>query len=74
MLCVCVRIDAIHAEITSKPALELLGGASIMLSAVQVVPAILDREGTDLCPFEKLLQGVGDSSKLFVVSKDRLER
>jgi len=65
LLSIYAGIDAVYAHLASKPAMKSLEEASIRVSAKQVVPHILNREGIDLCPFEKLMYNVSDPDEAF---------
>lgn len=47
-------VEAIFADVVSRPALELLAGAGIAVEYTVVVPNIVNRAGTDICPVEQL--------------------
>ena len=55
-LCCYAGIKELHAVLISKPGLEILRSTLITVSATQVVSHILNHNGTDLCPFEKLMR------------------
>lgn len=47
-------VEAIFADVVSRPALELLAGAGIAVEYTVVVPNIVNRAGTAICPVEQL--------------------
>lgn len=49
-------VRAVYADVISTPALELLRTVSIPASYGEIVPNIINRSGTDICPVEKLCQ------------------
>ena len=53
-LCIVAGVKRVFAITASEPALAILRHAGIAYFAQMVVPRILNRAGTDLCPFEKL--------------------
>ncbi len=69
MLCLYAQITSVYADIASQKALDLLKGQGINITSKNVVPYILNYDGSDLCPFEKLAQRVSDPSHLFSALK-----
>lgn len=47
-------VEALFADVVSRPALELLAGAGIAVEYTVVVPHIVNRAGTGICPVEQL--------------------
>lgn len=46
------KVKEVYAEVISEPALSLLEGESIRTTYGKLVPHIINREGTGLCPVE----------------------
>jgi hypothetical protein len=67
MLCIYAQIASVYAGVASKGALAMLRGQGVTITSKNVVRHILNHEGTDLCPFEKLAQGVSSPSQFFSV-------
>ena len=65
MLCLYARIDSVYAGIASKGALAMLEEQGINVRGETVVSRILNRDGTDLCPFEKLARKASSPVQLF---------
>jgi len=51
-------IDQVHAQLISHHALEYFRKAGIAASWDNTCPAIMNRQGTGLCPMEALVNGV----------------
>ncbi|MFN8485830.1 MAG: DUF1893 domain-containing protein [Anaerolineae bacterium] len=51
-------LAAVHGVVMSEGALAQLTGAGIAASYGSLVPRILNKPQTDLCPLEKLTQGI----------------
>ncbi len=49
-------IKAVYADVISNPALNLLKDAHIKVDYANVVPNIINRAGTGICPVEKLCE------------------
>ncbi|MDE6651858.1 MAG: DUF1893 domain-containing protein [Paramuribaculum sp.] len=47
-------VRKIHAEVLSKPALNLLSSTDIIVSYAELVENIINRSGTGICPIEEL--------------------
>ncbi len=48
------QVDAVHALVMSRPALELLKGSTVTVSYDRLVDNIINRRGDGLCPVETL--------------------
>jgi len=51
-LMVLAKIKEAYAEVVSQPALDLLRSSGISVIYAKVVPCIINRAGTGLCPLE----------------------
>lgn len=51
-LLVLAHVAEVYAEVLSKPAQDLLVGAGIKTSCGKLVPYIINRAGTEMCPLE----------------------
>ena len=69
MLCLYAQIASVYASIASKEALAILREQGGPITTRNEVPHILNHEGTDLCPFEKLAQSANKPSQLFSALK-----
>ena len=65
MLCLYAQITSVYAGIASMGALEMLKGQGMTVTSKKVVTYISNRDGTDLCPFEKLAGNCQSPSQLF---------
>lgn len=55
-----VGFDSIYAKILSKSALDIASKANKSLVYDEVVESIMNKDGTDICPFEKSVKLVED--------------
>lgn len=69
MLCLYAGVASVYAGTASEKALDLLKEQGVDIVSENVVPHILNHEGTDLCPFEKLTQSINGPSQLFSALK-----
>jgi len=64
MLCVHARVGSVYAGTVSQGASDMLEKEGIAVDGKSTVPHIFNRDGTDLCPFEKLAQSCQKPSQL----------
>lgn len=65
MLCIYSGAVAVYTPLVSDSAVEELGTANIKLIADERTPRILNRDGTDVCPFEKMTEALKPSHEVF---------
>jgi hypothetical protein len=65
MLCIYSGVVAAYTPLASESAAEELCVANIELIADEKTPHILNREGTDVCPFEKMTESLKSSHEVF---------
>jgi len=65
MLCLYAGISSVYAALASEGALTMLHKQGVDVTATEVIPAILNSDRTDLCPFEKLARSVTSPTQLF---------
>lgn len=63
MICELGKVKEIYTPLLSQGGEEILKRASIKYQAERIVPAIKNRDKTDLCPIEKLTVGTEDSEE-----------
>lgn len=69
MLCLYAGISSVYALLASEQALSTLQDKGVDVTAMEVIPSILNSDRTDLCPFEKLAQSVTSPTQLFSTLK-----
>ncbi|MFY9535232.1 MAG: DUF1893 domain-containing protein [Bacillota bacterium] len=67
MLCIYSGVAAAYTPLASDAAIEELRMADILLVADERTPHILNRNGTDVCPFEKMTEPLESSHEVFRV-------
>jgi len=71
LLSVFAKIKEIYTPLSSQKAVEILKKEKISIYTDKIVPYIKNREGTGLCPFEKLLIGVNSPQRAFKLIKQK---
>jgi hypothetical protein len=66
LLCVYSKIKEIYAKTLSEQGEEILKKYLIKYEYDYLVKKILNRNGTDICPFEKLVLDISEPEKAFV--------
>lgn len=76
LLIVLGKVKSVYAQVISSPALQILNDANINVDYGSIVPNIINRDGTDLCPVEKLTMTIVDPKvayeriKEFLINKN----
>lgn len=65
MLCIYSGAVAVYTPLASDSAATELQLANIKLIADERTPRILNRQGTDMCPFEKMTEDLQSSNEVF---------
>ena len=68
------KVRQVYARLLSEPALEVLSHAGIDVEWEKLVPNIINRAGTDVCPVERLTTGVDDPEQAFVIIRKFLTK
>ena len=64
------QVKQVFAKLISKQAVEVLRDAEIMVDYNTMVPNIINRDGTDICPIEKLTMTISQPDIAFVKIKE----
>lgn len=65
LLCVYAQIKSLYASTLSNSAKEVLQQNKIYCEYGVLVDRILDRRGTNICPFEHIVAGISDPKRAF---------
>ncbi len=65
MLMVKGGVKKVYAEVLSRPGAKILKCAKIPYSYGKLVDKIINRDGTDICPMEKTVEGIDDIEKAY---------
>ncbi len=71
-LCLVAGVAQVFAETASASAVELLTEAGVFAQAQHVVPHILNRDGSDTCPMEKLSASIADAQEFYEAVKAKI--
>ena len=66
------KVSEVYAQVISSPAVQVLEDAKVTVDYGTLVPNIISRDGTDMCPVEKLTMNISDPEKAFVKIKEFL--
>ena len=72
-LYVLLRVKKIYAGVISKPALEILIEHNIQCMYEELVDNIMNRQGTDICPFEKLVINVSHVNEAYNLIESQIK-
>jgi hypothetical protein len=65
LLLVYGKIDSLYAAVLSRFAAKVLEDHGITYEYDKMVPNIINRDGTDMCPMEKLVLEIDDPAEAF---------
>ncbi len=66
------KVREVYAQVISSPAVKVLEDASITVDYGTIVPNIINRDGTDMCPVEKLTMNISDPEEAYGKIKEFL--
>lgn len=69
-----LEVDAVYAEIISRPALKVLENAGIQTEYGQLVDAIINRTGTGFCPMESAVLKINDPHEALIAIEETLKK
>ncbi len=72
LLLVMGHVSQVFAQLISEQAVKVLRASEINVEYESIVPNIINRDGTDICPVEKLTMDVTDSKVAFEKIKEFL--
>lgn len=72
LLLVLGKVKCVFAQLISSQAVQVLQDAKIMVEYDKMVPNIINRDGTDICPVEKLTMAISQPDLAFDKIKEFL--
>ena len=66
------HVSQVFAQLISEQAVQVLKAADIAVEYDTIVPNIINRDGTDVCPVEKLTMNITEPSVAFERIKEFL--
>lgn len=73
-LCVLGGVKGVYTPVMSRDAKGLLADNGIIHSTTLLVPGILNKDRSDLCPLEKLTADTDDYKDIYSIVKEFLGR
>jgi hypothetical protein len=72
LLCLYSKVRAVYTPQATKTAIALLIMGSIPAKVDQLIPFIKNRNGSGLCPFEKMLENINEPKEAYNVLKEKV--
>ena len=72
LLLVMGHVSQVFAQLISEQAVQVLQAAEIAVDYDTVVPNIINRDGTDICPIEKLTMNISEPDIAFEIIREFL--
>jgi len=72
LLCRYAKASGVYSPQGTKTAIALLIMGGIPCQIDQMIPFIQNKNGDDICPFEKILKNVESPDKAYIILKDKL--
>ncbi len=74
LLCLYGKVSSIYARLISETALKVLQEKGLSFEYEKMTPVIFNREHSDICPFEKLIQNIDDREEAYGMIKALSEK
>ena len=68
------KAKVIHTKILSLKAIKILNDYSIEYSAEKTIPEIMNKPGTDICPFEKTVSDTNSTAEGYIRLKELVKK
>jgi hypothetical protein len=72
LLCRYSKVRAVYSPQATKTAIALLIMGSIPAQVDKLIPFIKNHDGSDLCPFEKMLENIDEPKKAYNLLKEKV--
>ena len=73
LLCVYSRVNGVYSPRATKTAIAVLIRSGIPGQAEEIIPHVKNREGDDVCPFEKMLADVDSPDEAYRILKEAIK-
>jgi hypothetical protein len=73
LLCRYANVTAVYSPQGTKTAIALLIIGGVACQVDEMIPYINNRDGTGLCPFEKMLEGITSPEKAYEILKNNIK-
>ena len=74
LLCRYSKIKGVYSTQATKTAIAVLIIAGIPIQIDEMIPYIKNRDGSDVCPFEKMLLNIDSPEEAHVILKEKILR
>ena len=72
LLCRYAKVNGVYSPKATKKAIAILILAGIPNQVDKMVPYLKNKEGDDICPFEKLLENIDSPEEAFLILKQKI--
>lgn len=72
LLCIYSNAKAVYSPQATKTAIALMLINGIPSQADVLIPRINNRDGTDICPFEKMLENISSPEEAYNILKEKI--
>ncbi|RLF34644.1 MAG: hypothetical protein DRN08_04340 [Thermoplasmata archaeon] len=69
MLCIYSKVASVYSTMATKKAIAALIQAKIPGQTDKIIPYIKNKNGKDICPFEKMLQDIHSPEEAYKILK-----
>lgn len=73
LLLVLAKISSLYAKVLSEPAKAILDQYHIPVTYDELVPYVINRDKTDMCPMEKSVLNTNDPSEAFLILNQKVK-
>ena len=72
LLCVHSKVDGVYSPQATKTAIAVLIRAGIPGQTEEIIPFVKNRDGDDICPFEKMLADIDSPEEAYNILKEKV--
>lgn len=72
LLCIYSKAKAVYSPQATKTAIALMLINGVPSQADVLIPRIDNRDGTDMCPFEKMLESISSPEEAYKILKEKI--
>ncbi len=72
LLCIYSQAKAVYSPQATKTAIALMLINGVPSQADVLIPRIDNRDGTDMCPFEKMLESISSPEEAYKILKEKI--
>lgn len=72
LLCVHSNVEGVYSPQATKTAIAVLIRAGIPGQTEEIIPYVKNRDGDDICPFEKMLADIDSPEEAYKILKEKV--